>query len=609
MNLTRRCLIACLIMVNTVAFAQESRQLDEVTVIASRTVSTAGGYTTSLRGTDIVKGKPAYDILGFLPNISRENGKFKINGLQASEIYVDGVKVSDLSELGNIPGEMIDKVQVKYLAGTDQNAALSGGTIMITLRKPPKGGFYGSVKAKTEWRRSCSFGNGGGGAVFNYRYNNLSIYDNLYLDNNKVKEKSEQWQTGTDLQTLLKETLKAETFRFRNRLSLTQHFKSGAQLGGSYFVATSRPNQSSDTYEGNNLSSIDKRINSTLQEGTLQFSLPIDKKGTSMELAADYLNFNNENKTGYFSGNDKTGGITEKNNTDLWKFKADFMYPHSRKLAWKFGASAQLVSGSYSPYAITESDRFTSSDIPTKTNGLTPAVYAEAQGMIWKLRYTAGMRWQLNRITYEDLNANVKSHNTQWAINPTIQVMMPLGKRNGHALMLSYKRTLGDIPYTAISSVITWSDPYNYTVGNPKLKAQSADMVMAGLSLFRNKLNITAVYAYSHDRIYWQTFQDADNKEVFYTKPTNISGQNLYGFGAEWMENPFKWWRFKLSGRVEITPEDLVMDDIYLVRQDSRNTSTSTIILSLHTAGEACSTLISSRSIRLSTGLTMPCTT
>ena len=115
--------------------AQKERQLQEVTVIASRTTNNAEGYTTNLRGSDIAKGKPAIDVLGFLPNISRENGNFKINGLAASEIYVDGVKLSDLSELNNIPGEMIDKVQVKYLAGSDQNASLSGGTIMITLRR------------------------------------------------------------------------------------------------------------------------------------------------------------------------------------------------------------------------------------------------------------------------------------------------------------------------------------------------------------------------------------------------------------------------------------------------------------------------------------------
>ena len=81
------------------AYAQKEHQLQEVTVVASRTTNNAEGYTTNLRGMDIVKGKPAVDVLGFLPNISREQGTFKINGLAVSEIYVDGIKLSDISEL------------------------------------------------------------------------------------------------------------------------------------------------------------------------------------------------------------------------------------------------------------------------------------------------------------------------------------------------------------------------------------------------------------------------------------------------------------------------------------------------------------------------------
>lgn len=192
------------------ASAQKERQLQEVSVIASRTTNNAEGYTTNLRGTDIVKGKPAVDVLPFLPNISRENGNFKINGLAVSEIYVDGVKLSNHSELDNIPGEMIDKVQVQYLAGADQNAAISGGTIRITLRRPPEGGFYGSVTANADWYRSCGFGNEGVGGMFNYRYKNLSVYDNLYIGASKMEENAEQWQTGPDLQNFITESTKSE---------------------------------------------------------------------------------------------------------------------------------------------------------------------------------------------------------------------------------------------------------------------------------------------------------------------------------------------------------------------------------------------------------------
>ena len=37
--------------------AQKEQQLQEVTVVASRTTNNAEGYTTNLRGTDIAKGK------------------------------------------------------------------------------------------------------------------------------------------------------------------------------------------------------------------------------------------------------------------------------------------------------------------------------------------------------------------------------------------------------------------------------------------------------------------------------------------------------------------------------------------------------------------------
>ena len=552
-----------LLLASATIYAQSHHELQEVTVIASRTTNNAEGYTTNLRGSDIAKGKPAVDVLGFLPNISRENGNFKINGLAASEIYVDGVKLSDLSELNNIPGEMIDKVQVKYLAGSDQNASLSGGTIMITLRRPPEGGYYGSISANADWYRSCGFGNEGVGGMINYRYKGLSVYDNLYAGATRVEDNSEQTMTGDNLHTFLTESSKSHGFDFRNRLSLTQQFNSGAQLGGSYLVSLYRPHPSSVSDNESLTSSVSSRKNIVLQEGTLRFLQPLSSRGSRMELTADYLNRHSRNNSSYFMNSEKTAAIDETDDLNLWKFKADFIYPYSRTLVWKFGASAQLIYSKYTPTDIVENDRFETSDIPTKTSGFTPIVYASAQGRVWKIKYSAGVNWQLNRISYEDCSIGNKSTNTQWSINPTVQVMMPFGSKMNHALMLSYKRTLSDIPYTAISSVINWSDTYNYTVGNPDLKAQSADIVMAGLSLLRNKINLTALYAHSHDRIYWQTFRSEETPDVFYTKPVNINGQGVWGFGAEWMESPAKWWRFKLSGRIEITPENTIIDGIH----------------------------------------------
>ncbi len=542
--------------------AQTEKQLQEVSVVASRTINNAEGYTTRLRGTNIAKGKPAAEVLGFLPNISRENGNFKINGLAVSEIYVDGMKLTDISELNNIPGEMIDRVQVRYLAGSGQNASLSGGTIMITLRRPPEGGYYGNLTLNGDWYRSCGLGNESVNGLLNLRYKNLSIYDNLSVGAVKLEERSQQNVTGPDMSSMTEEITKSHGFNLRNRLSLTQQFRRGAQLGGSYLLATSRPRPSSTSTGEGQQTAVDKRNNVLAQEGTVKLTLPLNRRGSSVDITADYFNRHSDDNTNYLIVNELKGRQADESNLNLWKLKADIIYQSSRKLTWKFGASTQWISSEFTPSVLLESDRFELSDIPTKTTGFTPTVYAAAQGMVWKLRYTAGINWQLNRIGYTDRSQHVASHNTQWAFNPTVQVMMPFGARMDHAVMLNYKRTLSDIPYSAISSAINWTDAYNYTVGNPHLEAQSADMVVAGLSLLRNKLNFTALYGYSHDRIFWQTYQDESTHDVFYSKPINISGQGMWGFGAEWMEIPVKWWRFKLSGRIEITPENTTLDGV-----------------------------------------------
>ena len=199
----------------------------------------------------------------------------------------------------------------------------------------------------------------------------------------------------------------------------------------------------------------------------------------------------------------------------------------------------------------------------TRTSGLTPLVYASAMGQIWKIRYSIGVNWQLNKIEYETKDDGKKSSDTQWGINPTIQLMMPIDKNGKHALMLNYKRTLDDIPYAAISSTIRWTDPYNYTVGNPNLKSPTADMVMAGASLFRNLLNLTTVYMHTKDNIYWETLQSPTASDVFYTTPINLSSADMYGVGAEINWSPAKPWTMKLSGRLEIHPEDMTLGGIY----------------------------------------------
>lgn len=556
--------------IGTIVMKEDAMMLEEVSVIASRTQHDANGYTVNLRSSEIAKGKQSSDALAFLPGVSNEDGNYKINGLPVSEIYVDGVKLTSSDELKNLPADMIDKVKVNYLAGSNQNAAMTGGTIEISLRQPPQGGYYGAVTGGATLYPSYGFSNENLGGIMYYRYKNLSIYDNLSLNFNQPKETAEQtiWDPATDLRTEINEETKYKGYTINNRLSLTQQINDRNSIGGSYYIATNRLNTTSTTL-GNDAnaiqSMIDDRSSYLDQEATLKYTSILSQRGTTLDIIGDYFNRQTDSKSNY-SYSDNTSSISEdESSLNMYKLSVDLTDPRSQKLVWKYGASIQYITSDYTPMLGTTNneDRFQTSLIPTRTSGLTPLAYVSAMGQIWKIRYSAGVNFQLNKISYETLDDGAKSSDIQWGINPTVQLMMPLDKNGKHALMLNYKRTLDDIPYAAISSTIRWSDPYNYTVGNPDLKSPTADMVIAGASLFRNILNLTAVYAHSKNAIYWETLQSPTASDVFYTMPVNLSAENMYGVGAEINWSPVKPWTMKLSGRLEIHPEDITLGGIY----------------------------------------------
>ena len=83
----------------TIVMKEDSKMLDEVVIVASRTQYDARGYMVNLRSSAIAKGKQAPDALTFLPGVSKDDGGYKINGLKVSEIYVDGVKLTSSDEL------------------------------------------------------------------------------------------------------------------------------------------------------------------------------------------------------------------------------------------------------------------------------------------------------------------------------------------------------------------------------------------------------------------------------------------------------------------------------------------------------------------------------
>ena len=554
--------------VGTIKMQPDKYSLGTVTIEGSRIQHNATGYTINLRSSDIAKGKQVSDMLVFLPGVTQKEGIYSINGLAVSEIYVDGVKLPSIDELKNIPADVIDKVKVKYFAGVNHDAASAGGTIEITLHKPSEGSYYGSLWGGAEYQPSYGFSNENLGGLIYYRYKNLSIYDNLSLSLYQPQETAKQsfWDQTNNMLTEIDEKIKYRWHTFRNRLSLTHNISDKSYLGGSYYIATNKTKTTTLDKGATGLSSVDTRNSYLIQEATLKYNTSsLSQRGTTLEIIGDYYNRQSDSKSDYTYAQNPRSTSEDKTTLNMYKFSVDLTDPRSQKLVWKYGASLQFISSKYTPSAgaVDDSDRFQTSQVETRTSGLTPLVYASAMGQIWKIQYSAGVNFQLNRIWYETLDDGKTSSNTQWGINPTVQMMTPLGGNGKHTLMINYKRILGKIPYSVISSTVRWTDPYNYTVGNPDLKVQTVDMVMAGVSMFRNLLNLNAIYARTRNSINWETRQCPTAHDLFYTTPINLPAHNSYGVGAEVNWSPVKPWTTKLSGRYEICPENLTLGGVY----------------------------------------------
>lgn len=556
--------------VGTITLSIDDTMIDTVSIVASRTEHDASGYTVNLRSSEITKGKQTSDALAFLPGVTLKDGGYEINGLPVSEIYIDGVKLSSSDELKTIPADMIEKVKINYLAGSNQNAAMTGGTIHISLRQPPQGGYYGAVVGGSSYHFTKGFENAYLNGIIYYRYKNLSIYDNLSMGYYQPKESAEQtmWNMANGNLSIIAQESDGESYNIVNRLSLTQQINDKHSIGGSYYIATNKVWGSNMSFDNANilLSQINNYDNYLLQEGTLKYNATLGKRGTMMEIVGDYFNRQADNHNDYLPISD---GVTTQSEDEtalnMYKLSIDFTDPISQKAVLKYGASVQYVSQNYTPtLAETDtSDRFATSLIPTRTTGLTPLAYVSAMGQLWKIRYNVGINFQLNDIGYETLDNGAKAKNMQWGINPMLQMMMPLDGEGKHALMVNYKRTLDDIPYAAISSTIRWSDPYNYTVGNPDLKSPVGDMVMVSASLFRNMLNITGMYAHESNSIHWETMQSSNDPEVLYTKPVNLGANNFYGLGIEFNWQPVKVWTMKLSSRYTLLKENATMGGVH----------------------------------------------
>ncbi|MBD5204361.1 MAG: outer membrane beta-barrel protein [Bacteroidales bacterium] len=537
------------------------KDLQEFEIVASRIVTTPEGYITNLEGEDIVKGHTGWEALAFLPDISTDRDVLQIQGIPASHIFIDDMEITDKEELKRIPAEYISRVEIKYISGASNSANDTGGIIRIKLKTPKLKGFYGSVRANCAFARDNGLFMEGTGGIIRGKIDKVGYLLTPYFSHSNVQDKgSYSYILDKPYNDFNYKNIN-NTNSFQSRLSLSYDYSSASALRLSYGIVLSNmfPESLSSPLQGSEgiLSS-----GMSGHSGILRNSIALEfehttQSGLSLDVTLDYLNRHSKIHQTYGIDGIQESDFRIRSHDNLARFHLMFSkdIAESHNLEW--GGRLNVIY-----------NKKREEDIPDLNfrkevcEGITPLFYVEARGSFSRIKYYAGVNWQLNHIRYKsEYSPSVKS--SQNAVNPTLHLTLPFGTKGNNSVSLSYSHNLFDIPYDAISNITVWEDSHNLRIGNPNLKAPEEHRIRTSLSLWDSMVSFSAMYENTHNDIYWRTLK-TEGKDVFCTSPVNSRrNQNAFLLYAQFTHTPFKVWKLKLSASVKGIFENMEMDGNY----------------------------------------------
>lgn len=502
----------------------------------------AEGYVARLNR----QGMTGRQLLLLLPHLTAtDDGRLCLNGQEVQAYYLNGQRLTDAEELLALPSDMIEEVRVN-----ERTSA-----IYVTLRKPTDGGYYGSLTAEAD-RYQSSVESGLGG-LWVSRYGKTSLYDRLDAESDDVTHSIHQsgMTTGNRLHTLQQ--------TFSNRLSLSRELTSRSTLGLSYYIASHQGQAKARRDDGSGFIDFNGHNRHIDQELTLRYTSTFGARGARFEALADYYSRQTTSTHISLYGAGVGTEMGEAPSISMWRLASEWHLPISPHLTMHVSKDCRYFHSYYDPQMYLSN--FTGSPAflyAMKQRGLMLKVHAGTSMQWQRLQVEAGAALQWH-IALQTIRGEAKglepTHGYDYSdagVSPYLQLHCPLDEGRRHQLTLAWQRDLEDIPYAAMSPAVRWSDAFNYSTGNRKLRSPEVERWMLGVTGWEGQASVTASYLRLHREIFWQSAISSGQTDVCYTQPVNLPATRLWLLQAEANLHPLRGWQMKLDALWQWRPED-----------------------------------------------------
>ena len=503
----------------TIQMKEDAQLLNEVVVKGQlpKTHVKGDAMRTTVAGTILEKAGTVSDALSKIPSLETErDGAVKVLGRGDAEVYVNGRKVQDVSELSRLRSDQIQHVDVVQNPGA-RYAAATKAVVRITLKKAQGEGISFQENLGSMYQYGHTLTNN---LDVNYRTGGLDITASLWAGRyghaKSLQENTLTYYAGPDkIEGVSTQESKniwkgwspqlQVNYMVNENHSLGAFYKYDRHPNGKYSSMFYTDNYENGIYKERSESNITqedefkKHIFNAYYNGKVgQLSIDLNIDG----LFDDTQSPGNTKEVTTAVGDVPVNRNIESNTisgNNFWASKLILGYP-----IWKGNLS---LGSEYSYNHRTDAYNFKATDaVPVKTtdteiNEKSASVFAEYGRPFGKVFAQLGLRYE--HLTNDYFNFGKKEDEVcrnygDWF--PTAVISAPVGKVQ---LSLSYRHDIERPNYANLTSSTVYINRYTYQSGNPYLKPTYTHSLV--LNTAYKWMNLTLNYGRVKDAVTMST--------------------------------------------------------------------------------------------------------
>ena len=471
---------------------EDTQVLGEAVVqaVMPKTKLTGEGLATSVHGSVLENAGTARDVLGKVPGLIKGQNGLEVIGKGAPQIYINGRKMTDPTELDRLLSHEIQSVEVITNPGAQYDATVRAVVRIRTVRRQGEGFGFNVNLVDEQSLRVKEFNDPNASFNANYRTGGVDIFGGVNYTQGSQRQISDISQETTGNPAYRQEEYLVGDFVSKNvglinagvNWQIADNHFTGFKVDWNrnigYYDSTL---MEGDIYRNNALIDHLRTVNNG-KNGTRvpsSFGANAYYNGTAgklgIDLNLDYFQQNDNKISSVVEDSDiqdATVATESLSDSKLYAAKLVLSYP-----IWM----GQLQVGTEETFSRTNDDyRLTGADIPSsgsrvKEDNLAGFVnYGFVVGKIGQM--SAGVRYEHVNYAYEDLLGNGSFSKKYDNLFPSVSFAGAFGQVQA---ILSYSAKTNRPSFSALSNAIRYNNRYTLQSGNAALQPMSIQSLSA----------------------------------------------------------------------------------------------------------------------------------